>query len=143
MISVNDQVFRLDTRSTTYAFRISEGYPEHLYYGRRVVDTDFTAVAMKNTIDLGSTVKTEGSSFFLERNLLEFSVSLTICFAFLLPSSASFCIFASLSEIMAISLIAKNALMKIRTNTKIMAIGLPGSSMKRFPPIHIKLFSLI
>ena len=73
MISVNDQVFRLDTRSTTYAFRISEGYPEHLYYGRRVVDTDFTAVAMKNTIDLGSTVKTEGSSFFLERNLLEYS----------------------------------------------------------------------
>ncbi len=73
MISVNDQVFRLDTRSNTYAFRISEGYPEHLYYGRRVVDTDFTAVAMKNTIDLGSTVKTEGSSFFLERNLLEYS----------------------------------------------------------------------
>ena len=73
MISVNGQVFRLDTESTTYAFRISEGYPEHLYYGRRVVDSDFTAVALKNTIDLGSTVKTEGSGFFLERNLLEYS----------------------------------------------------------------------
>ena len=73
MISVKDQVFRLETKSTTYAFRISEGYPEHLYYGQRVVDGDFAAAAMKNTIDLGSTVKTEGSKFFLERNLLEYS----------------------------------------------------------------------
>ncbi len=73
MISVNDQVFRLDTKSTTYAFRINEGYLEHLYYGRRVSDSDFTAAALKNTIDLGCTVKTEGSKFFLERNLLEYS----------------------------------------------------------------------
>ena len=73
MISFNDRVFRLETKSTTYAFRIIEGYPEHLYYGRRVNDVDFTAVAMKNTIDLGSTVKQEGSKFFLERNLLEYS----------------------------------------------------------------------
>ena len=73
MISFNDQVFKLETNNTTYAFRINEGYPEHLYYGRRVVDTDFTATALKNTIDLGATVKTEGSKFFLERNLLEYS----------------------------------------------------------------------
>lgn len=73
MISVNNQVFRLDTKNTTYAFRINEGYPEHLYYGRRVVDEDFTAAALKNTIDLGSTVKQEGCGFFLERNLLEYS----------------------------------------------------------------------
>ena len=73
MINVTGQLFKLDTKSTTYAFRISEGYPEHLYYGRRVADGDFTAVALKNTIDLGCTVKTEGSKFFLERNLLEYS----------------------------------------------------------------------
>ena len=73
MIKVTDQVFRLETKSTTYAFRISEGYPEHLYYGQKVVDTDFTAVALKNTIDLGCTVKTQGNPFFLERNLLEYS----------------------------------------------------------------------
>ena len=73
MINVKDQVFRLETKATTYAFRISEGYPEHLYYGHKVVDEDFTASALKNTIDLGCTVKTEGSSFFLERNLLEYS----------------------------------------------------------------------
>ncbi|MBQ7325960.1 MAG: alpha-galactosidase [Clostridia bacterium] len=73
MISVKDQLFKLDTKSTTYAFRLNEGYPEHLYYGRRLNDSDFTAAAMKNTIDLGSTVKTEGSNFFLERNLLEYS----------------------------------------------------------------------
>jgi len=73
MISFEGQVFRLDTKNTTYAFRINEGYPEHLYYGRRVPETDFVAVALKNTIDLGSTVKQEGSKFFLERNLLEYS----------------------------------------------------------------------
>ena len=73
MISFNDQVFRLDTKDTTYAFRITEGYPEHLYYGRRVPNTSFEAVALKNTIDLGCTVKEEGSKFFLERNLLEYS----------------------------------------------------------------------
>ena len=73
MINVSNQVFRLETKDTTYAFRVNEGYLEHLYYGKRVVDVDFTAVALKNTIDLGATVKIEGSDFFLERNLLEYS----------------------------------------------------------------------
>ena len=73
MINVKDQVFRLETKNTTYAFRINEGYLEHLYYGRRVVDIDFSAAMLKNTIDLGCTVKEEGSKFFLERNLLEYS----------------------------------------------------------------------
>ncbi len=73
MINENNKTFRLDTKNTTYAFRITEGYPEHLYYGRKILDSDFAGVALKNTIDLGSTVKQEGSSFFLERNLLEYS----------------------------------------------------------------------
>ncbi|MBQ7374496.1 MAG: alpha-galactosidase [Clostridia bacterium] len=74
MITVTDRLFRLDTVDTTYAFRISEGgHPEHLYYGRRLVDEDFEALRLKNTIDLGSTVKAEGDGFFLERNLLEYS----------------------------------------------------------------------
>ena len=34
------QVFRLDTRNTTYQFRVAEfGFLEHLYYGRRIPDT--------------------------------------------------------------------------------------------------------
>lgn len=73
MINVSDLSFGLHTKSTTYAFRINDGYPEHLYYGRRLTDTDLTAAALKNTIDLGSTVKQEGRGFFLERNLLEYS----------------------------------------------------------------------
>ena len=73
MIKVTEQLFRLETRNTTYAFRINDGYLEQLYYGRRVVDEDFRAVALKNTIDLGCTVKTESSGFYLERNLLEYS----------------------------------------------------------------------
>ena len=73
MILFDGEVFRLVTKNTTYAFRITEGYLEHLYYGKRVIDTNFNAVALKNTIDLGATVKQEGSKFFLERNLLEYS----------------------------------------------------------------------
>ena len=73
MITVNEGLFRLETDNTTYAFRITDGYPEHLYYGRRLIDNDFGAVALKNTIDLGATVKCQGSDFFLERNLLEYS----------------------------------------------------------------------
>ena len=73
MILFDGEVFRLETKNTTYAFRINEGYLEHLYYGKRAPETTFEAVALKNTIDLGSTVKQEGSKFFLERNLLEYS----------------------------------------------------------------------
>ena len=73
MINLNNGLFRIDTKGTTYAFRLSDGYLEQLYYGRRLVDEDFTAVSLKNTIDLGCTVKTESSKFYLERNLLEYS----------------------------------------------------------------------
>ena len=72
-VSKDNLTFRLMTKNTTYAFRVNEGYLEHLYYGKRVGDEDFEAVALKNTIDLGCTVKQEGSKFFLERNLLEYS----------------------------------------------------------------------
>jgi hypothetical protein len=55
----------------------------------------------------------------VERNPLESAVSFKTCFAFLLPSSAIFAIFVSLREIIAISLIAKKALRRISTNSKI------------------------
>ena len=73
MITESNKLFRLDTKNTTYAFCITEGYAEHLYYGRRVLDENFEAMALKNTIDLGATVKEDGSKFYLERNLLEYS----------------------------------------------------------------------
>lgn len=74
MITVNGKLFKLDTADTTYAFSITEsGYAEHLYYGRRVADADFEAVRLKNTIELGSTVKMEDSGFAPERSLLEYS----------------------------------------------------------------------
>ena len=73
MILFDGEVFRLETKNTTYAFRINEGYLEHLYYGKRVIDTNFNAVALKNTIALGATVKHEESKLFLEHNLLEYS----------------------------------------------------------------------
>ena len=74
MIRVNEKTFRLETANTTYAIRISDGgHLEHLYYGRKLIDEDFEAMRLKNTIDLGCTVKAEGDGFFLERNLLEYS----------------------------------------------------------------------
>ena len=74
MIRVTDKIFRLETAHTTYAIRISDGgHLEHLYYGRKLIDEDFEALRLKNTIDLGCTVKAEGDGFFLERNLLEYS----------------------------------------------------------------------
>ena len=45
------QVFRLDTRNTTYQFRVAEfGFLEHLYYGRRIRSgsaTDLKPIPMK------------------------------------------------------------------------------------------------
>ena len=37
MIKHIDGVFILETANTTYAFRITDiGYPEHLYYGKKI-----------------------------------------------------------------------------------------------------------
>ena len=57
--------------------------------------------------------------WIVERKPLESAVSFKTCFAFLLPSSAIFAIFVSLREIIAISLMAKKALRRISTNSKI------------------------
>ncbi len=56
--------------------------------------------------------------WIVDRKLLEFAVSFITCFAFLCPSSAIFSILLSLSEIIAISLIAKNALTRTRKTSR-------------------------
>ena len=57
MIEINDKIFKLDTRDTSYVFAVTEqGHAEHIHYGKRVALTDADALKLKNTIVLGSTV---------------------------------------------------------------------------------------
>ncbi len=57
MIQINDRVFKLDTKDTSYIFAITEkGHAEHIYYGKRLPEADVDALRLKNNITLGSTV---------------------------------------------------------------------------------------
>lgn len=76
MITVNQHTFKLDTANTSYLFDITpSGHVQHIYYGALLPDIPADALALKNTITLGSTVmyseKTPGYS--LETLLLEYS----------------------------------------------------------------------
>ena len=47
------KTFKLDTSSSTYAFRVAEGgYLEHLYYGAFVPDEDFSALSIRGRCDV-------------------------------------------------------------------------------------------
>ena len=57
MIKIENGVFSLETQNTSYLFRVTErGHLEHVYYGARVAASDVDALAIKNTIMLGTTV---------------------------------------------------------------------------------------
>ena len=76
MIKEKDLVFSLDTKSTSYIFRITGcGHPEHVYYGRRLESPDADALTLKNNITFGSQVEysPEASNYSLDSNLLEYS----------------------------------------------------------------------
>ena len=58
MIEIFDSVFKLSTHETSYVFALTEqGHAEHIYYGKRLPDTDISALRLKNTIMLGTTVE--------------------------------------------------------------------------------------
>jgi len=78
MITYNEEkkLFKLDTSSTSYIFKIGRyGHPEHIYYGKKLHDGDFTALELKNDIMLGSSVDyCEGADgYSLDNILLEYS----------------------------------------------------------------------
>ncbi|MBR2930120.1 MAG: alpha-galactosidase [Clostridia bacterium] len=76
MISERELTFKLDTRATSYIFRITpKGHPEHIYYGKRLPEADADALALKNTIMLGTTVAYDGSDpvYSLDTLPLEYS----------------------------------------------------------------------
>lgn len=77
MISVKDQVFRLDTAETTYLFRVTKfGHLEHVYYGPLLAPgEDARVLAQKNTALLGNGVAYDESdvSYCLDHMYLEWS----------------------------------------------------------------------
>ena len=73
MIEEKKNVFKLDTKHTSYIFEISPyGHPIHLYYGSRLPRADVDALRMKNNITLGSAVD-YAPNYCLDSSLLEYS----------------------------------------------------------------------
>ena len=76
MIEISKNIFKLHTRNTSYVFSITEeGHAEHIYYGKRIPDTDIEALRLKNTIMLGTTVdyKENKTGYSLDTLPLEYS----------------------------------------------------------------------
>ncbi len=74
MITEKNRIFQLDTRHTSYIFRIApSGQPEHIYYGGKLPEGDYAGAALKNNAPLGSTVCYEDSTVCLDSMLLEYS----------------------------------------------------------------------
>lgn len=77
MITVDNDIFRLDTAKTTYMFRKTKfGHLEHLYYGGRIDPADAGGVVgQKRTIPVGSSVVYDDSDglYSLDNMFLEWS----------------------------------------------------------------------
>ncbi len=77
MILVQDHVFRLDTASTTYLFRVTKfGHLEHIYYGPLLPAGESAVVlAQKRTIALGNSVVYDEADelYCLDQMYLEWS----------------------------------------------------------------------
>ncbi|MHB1454024.1 MAG: alpha-galactosidase [Saccharofermentanales bacterium] len=76
MIECNDQIFHLSTEATSYFFRITQhGHPENLYYGDRIGYESIGPLAMKHTIQTGSSVMyaEEDPDYCLDTLTLEYS----------------------------------------------------------------------
>ena len=75
MIRFENNIFKLDTRSTSYIFRVApNGKLENIHYGPYLKWQSFDAVMLKNTIILGSCVDYDTSApYSLDNVLLEYS----------------------------------------------------------------------
>ncbi len=75
MITFKDKIFKLDTRSTSYIFKIADyGKLENIHYGPRLRIQSYDALMLKNTIQLGSCVDYDASaSLSLDNVILEYS----------------------------------------------------------------------
>ena len=76
MITIQKNVFKLDTAHTSYLFRVTpQGHLEHVYYGPWLPQADANVLARKHTISLGSTVDYTPAApgYCLDNYLLEYS----------------------------------------------------------------------
>lgn len=75
MIQIKDNVYSLQTRNTSYCFRVVEtGHIEHLYYGSRIEDINAFAIGNKKITDGDNQIPAEGMpKISLEDFCLEFS----------------------------------------------------------------------
>lgn len=77
MITVKDNVFRLDTKNTTYIFRIMPyGYLQNLYYGAKINDVDdYSVMTEKQGHGQGTAIALDEKEnrFFPDNTCLEFS----------------------------------------------------------------------
>lgn len=77
MISVKDNVFRLDTPNTTYIFRVMPyGYLQHLYYGAHLGEvTDYSVMYDKQGSGQGTSISLdiEQNKFFPDNTCFELS----------------------------------------------------------------------
>lgn len=77
MITIKNNVFRLDTVNTSYIFTSTvHGHLEHIYYGSRLSSSDSAGVlGQKRTIPVGSSIVYEASDelYSLDNMLLEWS----------------------------------------------------------------------
>ncbi len=74
MITAKENLFKLDTRHTSYIFRIAPGgQPEHIYYGGKLPEGEYAGAELKNNITLGATVCYENTAACLDSMLLEYS----------------------------------------------------------------------
>ena len=75
MITFDNKVFKLDTRNTSYIFKIADcGKLESIHYGSYVRNQSYAALELKNTIQFGSCVDYDTSaSYSLDNVLLEYS----------------------------------------------------------------------
>ena len=76
LIYYNNNVVKLDTKCTTYAFRINAfGHLEHLYYGRRIEIDEIDALICKDALSLGNvnSYSKEDPKYSLPALCLEFS----------------------------------------------------------------------
>lgn len=75
MIKFDNKIFKLDTNSTSYIFRIADcGKLESIHYGARLKDQSYDALVLKNTITTGSCVDYDTNApIALDNLLLEYS----------------------------------------------------------------------
>ena len=75
MITFENKIFKLDTKNTSYIFRIADcGKLESIHYGSKIKAQSYDALMLKNTIQIGACVDYDTSApLSLDTILLEYS----------------------------------------------------------------------